>query len=128
MIKDLKTSNTSQWSSKLKRLCAFDQKKLEPVSVKSLKHLSDDKQAEEIANKFEGVSQGYERLRDEDIKIPEIDAKCVPKFPPKDVQKHLKKDQKINTPRDLPPPPQLKKIVLKTAFSATLHRVPRYYQ
>ena len=35
--------------SKLKRLCAYDQKKLEPVIVESLKHLSDDKQAEEIA-------------------------------------------------------------------------------
>ena len=49
IIKDLKTSNTSQWYSKLKRLCAYDQQKLEPVTVESLKNLSDSEQAEAIA-------------------------------------------------------------------------------
>ena len=105
MIKDLKTSNTSQWYSKLKRLCAYDKKKLEPVIVESLKHLSDDKQAEEIADKFARVSQEYEPLKDEDIKVPQYDAKSVPKFFSKDVQKHLEevKTRKSTPPGDLPP-------------------------
>ena len=105
MIKDLKTSNTSQWYSKLKRLCAYDQKKLEPVIVESLKHLSDDKQAEEIADKFARVSQEYEPLKTEDSKVPEYDAKSVPKFSPKDVQKHLEevKTRKSTPPGDFPP-------------------------
>ena len=60
MIKDLKTSKISQWYSKLKKLCSFDQKKAEPVVVESLKHLSTEDEAEAIADKFSKVSQEYE--------------------------------------------------------------------
>ena len=52
IIKDLKTSNINQWYSKLKRLCSYDQEKLEPVIVDSIKHLSIKEQAEAIADKF----------------------------------------------------------------------------
>ena len=110
IIKDLKTSNTSQWYSKLKRLCAYDQQKFEPLIVESLKHLSDDKQAEEIADKFARVSQEYEPLKKEDIEIPKFETKSVPKFSPKDVQKHL---EEIKTKKSVPPgdiPPQLIKM------------------
>ena len=76
-------------------------------------HLSDDKQAEEIADKFARVSQEYEPLRDEDMKIPEFDPKSVPKFSPKDVQKHM---EKIKTGKSTAPgdsPPQLIKMFSK---------------
>ena len=52
IIKDLKTSKTSQWYSKLKKLCSHDQKKSEPITVESLKHLTVKEQAEAIAEKF----------------------------------------------------------------------------
>ena len=52
IIKDLKTSKTSQWYSKLKKLCSHDQKKSEPIIVESLKHLPVQQQAEAIADKF----------------------------------------------------------------------------
>lgn len=48
MIKDLKTSKPSQWHSKLKKLCSYDQLKYEPIVVQSIKHLSDKDQAEVI--------------------------------------------------------------------------------
>ena len=82
-IKDLKISNTSQWYSKLKRLCSYDQQKLEPVIVESLKHLSDSEQAEAIADKFSKVSQEYEPLKEGDIDIPEFDEKSILQFAPK---------------------------------------------
>ena len=56
IIKDLKTSKTSQWYSKLKKLCSHDQKKSEPITVESLKHLTVKEQAEAIADKFCKVS------------------------------------------------------------------------
>ena len=57
MIQDLKTSNVSQWFSKLKRLCSYDKIKTEPVVVDSIKHLDNQEQAEAIADKFAKVSQ-----------------------------------------------------------------------
>ena len=105
IIKDLKTSNTSQWYSKLKRLCSYDQQKLEPVIVESIKHLSDIDQAEAIADKFARVSQEYEPLKTEDIEVPEFDKESVPRFTPDDVRKRLKKikTNKSVPPGDIPP-------------------------
>ena len=63
MIKDLKLSKVSQWYSKLKRLCSYDQKKSENVEIESIKHLSDKEQAELIADKFSKVSQEFQPLK-----------------------------------------------------------------
>ena len=107
MVKDLKTSNTNQWYSKLKRLCSYDQQKLEPVVVESIKHLSSSEQAEAIADKFARVSQEYEPLNSEDIKVPEFDEQSIPRFNPDDVRMNL---EKIKTNKSVPPgdiPPQL---------------------
>ena len=71
---------------------------------------NDDKQAEEIADKFARVSQEYEPLKKDDIEIPKFETKSVPKFSPKDVQKHL---EEIKTKKSVPPgdiPPQLIKM------------------
>ena len=105
IIKDLKTSNVSQWYSKLKRLCSYDQMKTENLVVESIKHLTDQEQAEVIADKFSRVSQEYEALNKDDIKIPHFDEESVPQFTPKDVQKHLEnvKLKKSVPPGDIPP-------------------------
>ena len=68
-IKDLKTAKTSQWFSLLKKLCSYDQHKSDPVIVESIKHLSNEEQAEAIADKFSRVSQEYDPLLKEDIQI-----------------------------------------------------------
>ena len=59
-VKDLRVSKVSQWYSKLKRLCSYDQHKADPVIVESIKNLTDKEQAELIAAKFARVSQEYE--------------------------------------------------------------------
>ena len=110
IIKDLKTSNINHWYSKLKRLCSYDQEKLEPVIVDSIKHLSIKEQAEAIADKFSKVSQEYEPLQKEDIKIPDFDEMSIPKFNPIDVQANL---EKIKANKSVPPgdiPPKLTKL------------------
>ena len=105
IIKDLQTSNISQWYSKLKRLCSYDQQKLEPVIVESLKNLSNEEQAEAIADKFCRVSQLYEPLKKEDISIPEFDENSIPRICPAQVKKKLEKikTNKSSPPGDIPP-------------------------
>ena len=105
VINDLKTSKISQWYSKLKRLCSFDQKKSEPVVVESIKHLTVQEQAEAIADKFSRVSQEYDPLKNEDIEVPEFDEETIPCFLPSDVQKNLEsiKVNKSVPPGDIPP-------------------------
>ena len=78
IVKDLKMTKTSQWFSRLKKLCSYDQKKSEPVIVESIKHLSDAEQAEKIADKFSKVDQEYDPLLDDDIEIPKCDKKNCP--------------------------------------------------
>ena len=109
-MRDLKESKVGQWYSKLKRLSSFDQHKNEPIIVESIKHLSDKEQAEKIADKFSKVSQEFDQLKTDDIKIPEFDKSTVPRISPKDVLKHLRK---VKTNRAVPPgdiPPNLIKL------------------
>ena len=107
VIKDLKTSKSSQWYSKLKRLCSYDQQKSDPIIVDSIKHLSDEEQAEAIADKFSKVSQEYEPLKKEDIDIPDYDESTISILLLKAVKKHL---EKIKTNKSVPPgdiPPKI---------------------
>ena len=100
-------SNPGRWYSILKRISSYDQHKSDPVIVDSIKHLSSEEQAEQIADKFSKVSQEYEPLKDSDIQVPESEASDIPFFVPKQVQKHL---QRIKTNKSVPPgdiPPKL---------------------
>ena len=110
IIKDLKLSKPSQWYSKLKRLCSFDQHKSDPVIVETIKHLTDEQQAEVIADKFSKVSQEYQPLKKEDIVIPDFCKSSIPQFTPKQVQEKL---EKIKTNKSVPPndvPPRIIKM------------------
>ena len=104
-VKDLKRSKPSEWYSKLKRICSYDQGKSNPIIVESIKHLSDEEQANKIADKFASVSQEYDPLRSDDVNLPKFDAETIPQFKPCDVQKQLEK-VKVNKsvpPGDIPP-------------------------
>ena len=105
IVKDLKTSNISQWYSKLKRLCANDKHKSETVEVVSLKHLTEFEQAEAIADKFAKVSQEYEPVKLSDIQIPLYEKSSVPQFTPEQVKEKLQKlkTRKAVPPNDVPP-------------------------
>ena len=101
----MRFSKTSQWYSKLKRLCSYDQHKSDPVVVDSIKHLTNEEQAEVIADKFAKVSQEYEPLKAEDIKVPFFSKSSIPRFNPVQVRRHLEgiKVNKSVPPGDLPP-------------------------
>ena len=100
IVKDLKTSKPSQWYSKLKRLCSYDQHKSDPVVVESIKHLTDKEQVEVIADKFAKVSQEYEPLKTEDIEVPEFHESSIPSFKPCQVKSKL---EKLKTNKSVPP-------------------------
>ena len=68
--------------------------------MESIKHLSNKEQAEFIADKFCKVSQEFEPLKSEDIKVPVFEDVYVPKCVPIQVQKEL---EKIRTNKAVPP-------------------------
>ena len=57
-----------------------------------------------IANKFAEVSMEYDKLKDDDIKIPEYTASEIPQFTEYDVQVALEEmnASKSNVPGDIP--------------------------
>ena len=85
-IKDLKKANPAKWYKELKKLTSYDQHKSEEVVVEDIKDLSNQEQAELIANKFAEVSLEYEKLQDDDIEIPEFKTSDVPQFAVIDVK------------------------------------------
>ena len=84
----------------MKRIFSYDQHKSDPVIVESIKHLSAKEQAEQIADKFSKVSQEYDPLKTEDIKVPEFDKNYIRFFTPKRVGKKL---LKLKTNKSVPP-------------------------
>ena len=62
----------------VQRIKKVDQLKSEEIVVEDLKDLPDKEQAEMIADKFAAVSQEYEKLKDEDIKVPEFAEDDIP--------------------------------------------------
>ena len=53
-------------------MTTFDQQKTENITVENIKDLPVPEQAELIADTFARVSQEYEKLKDDDIEIPEF--------------------------------------------------------
>ena len=89
---------------------SFDQHKSDPVIVETIKHLSDEQQAEVIADKFSKVSQEYDPLKTEDIQVPNFSEATIPKFTPSQVKQKL---EKIKTNKSVPPndiPPRIIKM------------------
>ena len=71
VVEDLKESNISQWYSKIKHMSSIDPTHEEYPQVTELVDLPSSDQAECIADKFAEISQMYEPLKAEDIKIPD---------------------------------------------------------
>ena len=53
-VEDLKTKNPGQWYSCLKRITSYDQKDGQ-INIDEISHLSDQDQAEKIADKFTSI-------------------------------------------------------------------------
>ena len=104
MIDDVKESKSSQWYSKLKRITNFDQTKTEVTEVNEINHLTDQEQAEAIADSFSAISQEYEPVKREEIQIPPFSPSDVPQFQPHQIRKYLErlKTNKSTAPGDIP--------------------------
>ena len=60
VVKDLKESNPSQWYSKLKRLCSYDLEKQEELHCEEIDLLSDQEQADKLAEVFSAVRNQFD--------------------------------------------------------------------
>ena len=69
-IKNLRKKKPKLWHKELKKLTRFDQHQDGDLIVESIKDLPNTEQAELIADKFAAISQEYQRLEDNDIKVP----------------------------------------------------------
>ena len=87
-VADLKKKNPGQWYSALKRITSTDQMS-QQVNIEEISHLSDQEQAEIIADKFSSIQNEYEALKTEDITVPPFTDEEVPQFHPAQVWFHL---------------------------------------
>ena len=110
IVKDLKVSKPSQWYSKVKRICSYEQDKYEPINCEEIEHLSDQEQANKIAKHFCAVREKFEPLRKSDIVIPPFDEDTIPQFSEEYIRKKL---MEINPRKSVPTgdiPPKLIKL------------------
>ena len=114
IVKDLKISNPSQWYSKLKRICSYDQEKHEPLEVAEIEQLSDQEQAEKIADFFCETRQKFEEIDPKGIKIPIFEEETIPQFCVKNFKDKLELiNPKKSVPEgDIPPKIITKKYLL----------------
>ena len=103
-IKQLRKAKPSKWYSELKKLTSYNQHESEEIVVEDIKDLSNKEQAEMIANKFAEVSIEYDKLKDDDVEIPEYADSDIPQFTEYDVQVALEEmdASKSNVPGDVP--------------------------
>ena len=109
IVQDLKTSNPSQWYSKLKRICSYEQERYAPLICSEIENLSDQEQAERIANHFCKVREKFDPLKIEDINIPHYEENSIPQFSVTEVKIKL---SAINPKKSVPIediPPQILK-------------------
>ena len=79
------------WHREIKKLLSFDQNISEEIQIDSIKELPAHEQAGKIADNFALISQEYDELKTEDIKIPKFSSNDIPKFNEKDVREALEK-------------------------------------
>ena len=103
-IDDVLTAKSSQWYQKLKRLTNSGRNKSENVQVDEICHLSDEAQAEAIADSLSAISNEYQEIKKDDISIPPFSASSIPQIRPHIVRRYLKniKTNKSTAPGDIP--------------------------
>ena len=102
-IADLKEKSPGQWYSALKRITSTDQQS-EQINIEEIRHLSDQDQAEQIAESFCTIPNEYEALQTQAIQVPHFKIEDVPQFQPSQVWLQLTrlKTNKATTPGDFP--------------------------
>ena len=102
-VADLKKKSPGQWYSALKRITSSDQRS-DQINIEEINHLTDQEQAERIAEKFSLIQNEYQPLKNEDITVPPFNASDVPQFHPAQVWQLLAqlKTNKATVPGDFP--------------------------
>ena len=80
MIDDIKDSKPGEWYSKLKRITQQDQGKSDIIQVEEISHLSDQQQAELIADKQAEIRNSYKEVKLSDISIPPFEFQDIPQL------------------------------------------------
>ena len=70
-IQSLKSTNPRQWYKNIKKLAGYDVKEENP-EVEDIKHLSDNEQAEHIAESFSKISNEYAPLDRSRIQLKDV--------------------------------------------------------
>ena len=106
MQKENKTGKTQSkyWYREFKKLTSFDQFKSEDVIVEEIKELSEEEQAEKIADKFAAVSQEFDEIVATDVDIPEFSKAEIPVISVQEVKEALESmdTNKSNVNNDVP--------------------------
>ena len=84
-VAELKLKKPGQWYSCLKKMTSYDQQKHEQQIVDEISHLSDQDQAEIIAEKFASIQNEYDSIKTEDILVPPFEENQIPQFHPSEV-------------------------------------------
>ena len=103
-IDNVMKAHSGQWYSKLQKITKFNQEKTDIVQVDEISHMSDQDQAEAIADSFSAISNEYKPIQKDDISIPPFHKSSIPQFQPKQVKKYLQKikTNKSTAPGDIP--------------------------
>ena len=100
----MRKKNPKLWHQQLKKLTRFDQHHDDVINVESIKDLTDEDQAEEIADKFAEISQEYNRLENGDIEVPKFSESDYPVVQEDEVMNILEDmdTNKANVTGDIP--------------------------
>ena len=103
-IRNLRKNKPRNWHRELKKLTSYDQQKGEEIIVEEIKDLPISEQAERIADKFAAVSQEFEKLVTDDIKILHFSEEDIPQFEEDDIKGVLESmdTSKSNVAGDIP--------------------------
>ena len=63
-----------------KRICSYDQEKTQPIICAEIETLTDQEQADKIAQHFSAVRQKFKPLEKSDIIIPPFSEDTIPQF------------------------------------------------
>ena len=101
----MKDAKNGQWYTKFKKMCKYDQHKSESITVQEIEHLSNEEQAEAIADSFSAISHRYQPIDRSQITVPPFSPKSIPQFTLAQVRKCLSKikTNKSTAPGDIPP-------------------------
>ena len=103
-VADLKLSKPGQWYTCLKKISSYGEQKTQQTNVDEISHLTNQEQAEIIADRFAPIQNEFQALEKEDISIPHFAQNDIPQFHPSQVWFVLSRldTNKATVPGDFP--------------------------